>query len=167
MEIIGGILLLILGLIIWIIFKPIYLIVDTQNNKYTFSQVGTFHLSYSPVQRPRFKVKFFGITIPNSEKSEKKPVRKKNRKPFIKRSLSSWIFLIKGLLKSFRVKKLVGTADLDDVVLNSQLFAIYPFVNQGPVQLTTNFNNTYFLDLIIEARLNKMLYTFIIFLTKK
>lgn len=167
MEFIGWILILILVLIIWIIFQPVYLIVDTKKNKYTFSQVGTFHLSYFPLQKPRFKVKFFGITIPNSDKSDKKPMKKRNRKPFIKRSLSSWIFLLKGLLKSFRVKKLVGTADLDDVVLNSQLFAIYPIVNQGPIQLTTNFDNIYFLDLIIEARLNKMLYIFIIFLTKK
>ena len=167
MEVLIWILLLIMGLIIWIIFVPVYLIIDTQKKLYIISQVGTFHLSFSPVQKPHFRVKLFGIMIPESKKSPKIIDRKKNGKTFIKRSIQSWIFLIKGVLKSFKVKRLVGTVDLDDVVLHSQFFAIYPFINQGPVQLTSNLNNNYFLDLVIEGRLNKMLYTFIIFLTKK
>lgn len=167
MDVFIWILLLIMGLIIWIIFVPVYLIIDTEKKLYIISQVGTFHLSFSPVQKPHFRVKVFGIRIPDSKKSPKITDRKKNRKPFIKRSIQSWIFLIKGLLKSFRVIRLVGTVDLDDVVLHSQFFAISPFINQGPVQLTSNLNNSYFLDLVIEGRLNKMLFTFIVFITKK
>lgn len=167
MEFFGWILLLIIGLIIWIIFVPVYLKIDTHKNLYFISQAGTFHLSFTPGEKPNFKGRVFGILVPESYKSKRKAYRKKKRKPIIKRSIQSWIFLIKGLLKSFRVKRLVGTVDLDDVVLHSQFYAISPFINQGPVQLTSNLNNNYYLDLIIEGRLNKMLYTFIVFLTKK
>ncbi|ERM84684.1 hypothetical protein P872_23530 [Rhodonellum psychrophilum GCM71 = DSM 17998] len=167
MEVFGWVLLLILGLISWIIFVPIYLKIDTQKELYIISQMGTFHLSFTPGERPNFKVSVFGVLIPESKKYPKKPDIKKKRKPFLKRSMQSWLFLIKGLLKSFRIKRLVGTFDLDDVLLHSQLYAIYPFINRGPVQLISNLNNNYFLDLIIEGRLNKMLFTFLVFLTKK
>ncbi|WP_143961371.1 hypothetical protein [Litoribacter populi] len=171
MEIFGWILLLIFGLIvgllIWIIFVPVYLKIDTRNNLYLISQSGTFLFSFSPVQKPHFRVEVFGFMMPDSKKPKKKPSRKPKRKPYFKKSIQTWIFLIKGILKSFKIQKLVGTADLDDVVLHSQLFAIYPLINQGPVQLTSNLNNTYYLNLLIEGRLDKMLYTFIIFLIKK
>jgi len=158
---------LVIGLILWIIFVPFYLKIDTDHDLYTVSQFGTFLLIFTPVQEPHFSVKVFGISVSEQGKSVKKEPGKKKRKPFIKRSIQSWIYLIRGLLKSFRIKKLVGTIDLDDMVLHSQIYAIYPIINQGAVQLTTNLNNIYSLDMIIEGRLNKMLYTFITFLTKK
>jgi hypothetical protein len=171
MEVISLILLLIfvliLVLVIWIIFVPIYLKINTQNNIYLISQRGTFRLSFFPFQKPYLSVEVFGIELPDAIMSKKEPDRISKRKPFVRRSLPSWLFLIKGLINSFRIIKLSGTADLDDVVLHSQLYAFYPFINNGPIHLTSNLNNYYNLELIIEARLSKMLYTFIIFLTKK
>jgi len=171
MEVLGLVLLLILVmilmLVIWIIFVPVYLKIDTQNNIYLISQAGTFRLSYFPFRKPYICVKVFGIELPDATKNGKEPERISKRKTFVKRSLPSWSFLIKGLINSFRIIKLKGTADLDDVVLHSQLYAIYPFINRGPVELTSNLNNLYYLDLIIEGRLYRILYTFIVFLTKK
>jgi len=158
---------LIMVLVIWIIFVPVYLRIDTQNNIYLISQYGTFHLSFFPLQKPHMRMEVFGIRLPDSNRLKKDSESKAKKKPFIKRSFQSWSYLIRGLINSFRIIKLRGTADLDDVVLHSQFYAIYPFINRGPVQLTSNLNDIYYLDLIIEARLNKMLYTFIIFLTKK
>lgn len=164
MEVIGWILFLIIGLILWIIFTPVFLIIDTRKNRYELYQVGTFHLSFDPGELPLFKVRIFGILIPPSRPSEKSNGKKR---PFLKRSIQAWIFLIKGLLKSLKIKRLVGTIDWDDFVLHSQFYAISPFINQGTVQVTSNLDNNYYLNLIIEGKLNKMLYTFIIFLTKK
>ena len=107
MEAFGWILLLILvliiGLIIWIIFVPVYIKIDTQNNLFLISQRGTFHLSFTPVQKPHIKVKVLGILVPDSNKPKSKKEKKKKSKPLIKRSIRSWLFLIKALLKSFRV----------------------------------------------------------------
>lgn len=164
MEVIGSVLLLIIGLMIWTIFMPVYLNIDTRKNLYMLSQVGTFHLSFYPGEKPLFKVKVFGILIPQSKTSKKS---NEKRKPFLKRSIHAWIFLIKGMFKSFKIKRLVGTVDLDDVVLHSQFYAMAPFINQGNIQVTSNLDNNYYLNLIIEGRLNKMLYTFMLFLTKK
>ena len=47
------------------------------------------------------------------------------------------------------------------------MICILSFLNQGTVQVTSNLDNNYYLNLIIEGRLDKRLYTFIIFLTKK
>jgi len=171
MEVLGLILLLILVMVLallnWIIFVPVYLKIDTKNNIYLISQAGSFRLSFFPFQKPHMSVMVFGIELPNTIKNKKEPDRTSKRKTLIKRSLPSWLFLIEGFINSFRIIKLKGTADLDDVVLHSQYYAIYPFINRGPVELTSNLNNVYFLDLIIKGRLYKMLYTFIIFLTKK
>ena len=167
MEIFGWILLLVLVLFFWIIFVPFYLKIDTQKNLYQLTQAGIFHFSYMPGERPSFKLRVFGMLVPELKTQKSISDKNKKRKPFVKRSFRTWVFLVKGLFKSFKIIRLVGTADLDDFVLHSQLYALYPFINQGPVQLTSNIDNCYFLALTIEGRLNKMLYTFILFLTKK
>jgi hypothetical protein len=128
MEVLIGILFLIFGLMIWTIFTPVYLNIDTRKNLYKLSQTGTFHLSFCPGERPLLKMKVFGILIPQSRTSKK---TKDKRRPFIKKTIQAWIFLIKGLVKSLKLKRLAGTVDLDDFVLHSQFCAIAPLFKQG------------------------------------
>ena len=167
MEIFFGIFALLIALVLWIIFVPIYLQIDTRRGLYELKQTGTVQVSYSPGEKPSFKMKVLGFMIPSSAKPKAKKPKKKKNKPFFKRSFQTWIFLIKGIIKSFRIKKLIGTADLDNLVLHAQFFAISPTINHGPVMLTSNLNNQYFLNLLIEGKLHKMLYTFVLFLIKK
>lgn len=169
MEIFLGILALLFALVLWIVFVPVYLRIDTRRDIFELKQAGTVQLSILPGEKTAIKVKVFGLKVPSSAKPKaKKPKPQKERKkPFFKRSFQTWIFLIKGIFRSFRIKALVGTADLDDFVLHAQFFALSPLINHGPVMLTSNLNNQYFLHLLIEGKLHRVLYTFILFLIKK
>jgi hypothetical protein len=66
------------------------------------------------------------------------------------------MFLFKGVLNSFRVKRFILNIDVDDVVLNAQLIPILLLVSRGPVSMNTNFNGRNYLDLEVEGRLNKV-----------
>jgi len=57
--------------------------------------------------------------------------------------------------------------DLDDVVLNARMVPILFFLNTDTVSLNTNFSDRFYFRLEIDARVNKMLWTFFIFYLRK
>jgi hypothetical protein len=168
-HLIIGLLSFISVLIVWMLFVPVHLWINTDLNRYEFSQPGILTISLQPGKIPFYKIKILGLKIQTSDHakvSTAKPNEKKGRAG-IKRSFKTWMFLFKGVLNSFRVKRFILNIDVGDVVLNAQLIPILLLMSRGPVSMNTNFNGRNYLDLEVEGRLNKVLWTFIRFLTKK
>lgn len=169
MEIIIGLVIMFFALVLWIVFVPIHLRVDTSTNLYELNQKGTICMSLHPGEKRLLKIWVLGfpITASGKPKSEKKKEERKRSKPFLKRSFSTWLFLLKGMIKSIRIKRLICAVDFNDFVLNSQLSSILFLFNRGPVCITINFNRYYYFNLEMEGKLHKLIWAFILFLTKK
>lgn len=173
MIILLTILLIVISLIGWIVFVPVYLRINTNINQYELSQSGTISMALHPGEIPFFTMCIFGISVPVS--TSKKPQRRKESvksgrkkgRSFIKRSPQTWLYLIEGIVKSIKLKRLACTMDFMDVVLNAQLVPVMLLISRGPVQLSTNFTGQYYLHLEACAKINSVLWTFIRFLTKK
>ena len=156
-------------LILWIVLTPVYVRVNTDLNQYEVSQAGTLKVSFYPWEKPAMRMRVFGVTINMVKKKKKdRPVSgvKKSKSTF-KRSPSTWLYLVRGIYKSFQLKRLVCTVDLDDVVLTAQLIPIIVLMNSGVVSVNTNFMDRYFLYLEIKGRVNKLLWTFLRFFIKR
>ena len=171
MLVIYILLFIILALLLWIIFVPVYLRVDTVTGLYKMSQAGTVSMSLHPGESIWWRVRVFGFQVPvkvgrqqEKRKSVKAPAKQKSR---FKRSAAAWRYMLRGVFGSITLQRLECSVDLDNVVLSAQLVPALMLVNHGPVNITTNFNGRYYLHLKLKARLNKLIWTFIRFLTKK
>ena len=165
------ILTLILTIFFWMAFAPLNIIVDTVQNRYHVGQAGTVTLSWHPNERPYFKIHVFGLNVnphpkQRSAKSSAKPTKKGRAQT--RKSLNAWIYLFNGILKSFNVRRFEGTVDFDDVVLNAQLYPLFYFANGGATRISINFRGEYYLNIFIQGRIYRMLWTALRFyLTKK
>lgn len=169
LKIIGGLLILILIVLVWIIFVPVSVYIDTATNRYEVFQAGTFSASLVWENEPGVNLKIVGLPINTSKKSmiaqaspEKKEVKRKSQK-----SPEAMWFLIKGIAKSISLRKLVLDFDPGDVVLNAQLVPLLTQAQTKSIRIATNFNGQLYAHVEMEAYLYKMLWTFIQFLTKK
>lgn len=171
MVIIYILLILIFSLLLWVVFVPVYLRIDTAMGKYELSQTGTMRMSLCPGEAPLWRMWVLGFKVPITvgEKQRKVPVEKApvNKKPNFKRSPAKWRYMIRCVLHSITLQRLLCTIDVENVVLNAQLVPVLMLVNRGPVSITTNLNGQYYLHLEVKAQLNKLIWTFIRFLTKK
>jgi hypothetical protein len=162
-------LILLSVLILWIVFIPVYLKVNTDLNRYEVSQTGTVTIAFHPGQLPPMSVWIFGIRINMVKKENVTPSksRREKKKGTIKRSPSAWLYLLQGIYNSFSLKSLVCAVDLDDVVLNAKLVPVLLLLNRDVVSLRTNFTDRNFLNLNIQVKVNKLIWTTFRFYTKK
>ena len=155
---------------VWVVFVPVYIEVNTDNNLYQISQAGTVRISFHPAGHPLVTMYMLGFKVNTNQKRSSesvKAVRKQRKRPF-KRSLNSVMYLLKGIARGFHCKRFICSLDLDDVIWNAQLVPVFHFINSGPVQLSINFRKRYYLDMLIQVRINQLVWTFIrFFLTKK
>ena len=155
--------------ILWIVFIPVYLKVNTDLNQYEVRQPGTVRIAFHPWQRSAMSMWIFGFRIKmlKDDKTLRPITDREKKKGTIKRSLSTWLYLLQGIHNSFRLRKLVCSVDLDDVVMNAKLVPVVLLLNRGAVSLSTNFTNRNFLYMDIKVRVNKLLWTIFRFYTKK
>lgn len=158
--------------LLWILFTPVRLFIDTDSSRYELVQRGVFFMAVHPGEKFTLDLRIFGISLPNSEKSseKRKPEKKvtlKKKPAGLKRSLRAWRFLVKEVIKSFQVNNLIIDIDTDDVALNAQLVPVALLASHYPVQVSTNFCGRVYLHMEVIARLNKLLWIFIRFLIKK
>lgn len=159
----------IIVLISWIIFMPVNIKINTTLDLYQVSQAGTVVISFHPHEAQPVAARIFGVKVnlrkeksPGDEKIERKASKKMRKSP------EAWSALFNGLLKSFQCRRFACSLDLGDVVLNAQLLPVLYALSRGPVRLRTNFTGEYFLDVFIQARINRMLWPVVrFFLTKK
>lgn len=169
--IVTGILAAIFVLILWVILVPVYVSVDTHCNRYEVNQKGIASIALHPGRMPLLKMRILGVAITRPLKIKRKKQRPESpvssKKRGLKRSLASWLYLMKGAFRSFRIIKLKATIDFDDVVCNAQLVPVMLLLSRGNVDVSTNFIRQNYLILLIEWRPYKLLWTWITFLTKK
>lgn len=161
---------LLILLLMWVIFVPVLLKINSRSQEYYIRQPGIFSISLSPDIEKAFRIRVFGIHVklkPATKPVEQLPVKKKKPGSFRKKSADDLFFLIRGIMRAIKIKELILQADLNDVVLNAQVVPLTLLASRGVVQVSVNFNKTYYFGLIMEARIHKMLWTYIRFLTKK
>ena len=163
--------LLFLLLLIWIVFTPIVVEINSDSARYEVRQRGILFMRFNP-HKVKWELRLLGINIPLRKTEEKKPKtqkleRSEKKKKGFHRSANTWRFLIQRGLMSLRLRKLWIDIDTDDVVLNAQLVPLVYFLSRGPVKLSTNYNGRVSLQLLLEGQLNKLIWVFMRFLTKK
>lgn len=157
-------------LALWVIFVPIYLRIDTRLNQYQISQQGTIKFSFHPYEHAAFRFRIFGVTLKQqrlTEEEEKPAKPKRGDQPPKKRSLQAWSYLFQGMYKSLRLCRLNCTMDFDDPVFNACMIPLVRMADRGGINASINFQHHYYLDLLVQIRLNKILWTFIRFSTLK
>ena len=156
--------------ILWIIFLPVNIRVDTTRGLYKISQPATISLSFHPHESRTvsFRVLGWPLDIRLKEKAKeggnKRPRQSRSARM---KSVNAWTHFFKGVIKSVGCRRFICRIDFDDVVLNAHLFPIAYLASRGPVVLDINFRKEYHLDVWIQVRVYRMLWTFICFsLTK-
>lgn len=153
-----ALLLIVICLLLWILFQPVIILIDTDSEIYQIRQKGTFAIALKDNLKFRFKV--MGIEVKPG--SDKRKQRKKSRKGR-KRAPSHRFQLLRSCLTAIRVRKLIVDIDTDDVVLNAQLIPLAWFLsNKDEDRLCNiNFEGTLMIYLLIEIRLYLILKAFV------
>lgn len=171
MVLIITILALLSILICWIVFVPFIIRIDTEADHYDFYQPNTLHLSLYPGEKIYVRIKVFGFRLPAMARTRVKITHTTSKasgknKFLANKTPQDWWFLVKGAIKSFRLKNLYLNIDLEDVVLNAQLVPLLLFLSRKPVQITTNFTRQYCLRLEAQWQLYKLLWALFKFILK-
>ena len=134
--------------LLWVIFIPVNIKVDTARGLYEIKQAGTVTVSLHPGVAPLVRIRILGFRIDtHGKETAKRAGREKVKTRWPKRVKRSgtWIYLVKGIVKSFHFKRFICSIDFNDVVLNAQLFPIGYFASRGPVMFNINFEKKYLL----------------------
>jgi hypothetical protein len=164
---------LLVFVILWIVFAPVSLRINTDLHKYEIVQPGTIRLAFDPAKRRVTSVDVLGIRVRKRQKKMASPAsdkesRAKERSAWrLRRSTSTWLYLMRGVYQSFRIRHFIVTLDLDDVVLNAKLIPVVLLLNRGPFHVSTNLNNRYLLNTEIQLRVYRVLWCTLVFFLKK
>lgn len=154
--------------VLWIICFPVNISVDTRRGLYRISQPATINVSFHPNESPAFRLRILGWPVDMRYREKvKQPDRKKQRRSSRMKSPRAWMRLLSGVVNSFRCRRFICRVDFDDVVLNAQLFAIAYFSSSGPVVVDVNFRKQYELDVWIQLRIYRVLWSFMRFFVTK
>lgn len=158
--------LLLLAILVWLLFSPIRLKIDTRESAYLCSWLGIGRVQLLPVtddlviqlQIWFWKKNFYPLR-PNPQKEKPKETRKKKKK----RKMNFQKYKRKGLrlVRSFRVKAFRLNLDTDDYLQNSYLYPFFHLLSNNNRQLTINYRGETELLLIVENRVARMLIAFL------
>jgi hypothetical protein len=156
--------------VLWIIFLPVNIRLDTRQGLYKITQPATVSVSFHPSESPVIRIRVLGWPIeirPKEGTIEADERQRKQRRSSRMKSFNAWRHLFSGIVRSFSCRRFICRVDFDDVVLNAQLLPIAYFSSRGPVVLDINFRKEYHLDVWIQVRVYRVLWSFIRFsLTK-
>ncbi len=162
------VLFFVLGLLLWL---PIELQVDTENDVYRMQWRGIFGLRALPEStRWRFFFKVFFIekewrrdtVAAAAEKPEKPAPRKTNRKKSKPAIPVRRIWqLVKNMLRSIEVRRCHIALDTDDYPRNAILFPVFFLLSTGRRQLIINFNGEQVIQLHLQTRLYRVAGAFL------
>ena len=148
----------------WILFLPIRLVINTEDEQFYIKQSGTFKVTFKldELELVYLRVRLFYISFSlypiRSILNDAKPADKKKRK---KRNLSirtiHLLFkIIKNNLSTYKVKKLIVNIDTGSVITNSYLFPVGEIIGGKDIRLSINNSNDYNLEVLIENTLFMM-----------
>jgi hypothetical protein len=156
-------------IVLWVIFMPLVIKVNSDESIYEVRQWGTFLVKVEFDEIFRFYFYLFGFEIPKGTENKKRdsvPIRKAKKKTFLKGNFTKWKVFIGNLRKAISVKRLVLDVDTGDVVLNAQAIPALYFLNSRRVTLSTNFIGRVFVEFIAYIYLHRVLWAFIKFKLK-
>ena len=149
--------------ILWLLFAPMVLKIDTQRQLYyiRWLGIGSCQLKVLPdglvltLQFWFWKKEIHPLEVLVKQQKSQSP-KKKNKKRS-SRSLWEWKRLGTRLLKSFTVKQFRLRLDTDDYILNSYLFPVIHLLNFEARQVSINYLGESSLQLQIENILIRLL----------
>ena len=157
---------IILLTLLWILFGPVIILINTDRNRYRVALPGIFGVSLIPsdeIFHLRFRVFFIPFTF-HPFRTVRRRRKKKPGKAARKKSRGRIYGGIKtagDAIRSFRIRKLRLDMDTDDFAWNSWLIPAFSMVNNENVQLKVNFEGNLSLQLDLRTRVGTLLWIFI------
>lgn len=155
---------IILGFVLWLLFAPITISINTYDEIYQLSMMGVLIIRYLPDETGVLRGKAFFIPFrfrPDSLKTERKKkdgdkeaIPEKNTT--IWHGLSQVKFysrLFREILFSFRIQRLYAQVDTGDVVINAYLYPLALLYKTKRFDVNINFDDELGLILIVKNRL--------------
>lgn len=135
-----------------LMFLPLTLVVNTNQNKYNISQPGIFRVDLlwhkDALPKLSFRVLFFKFKI-NAAKGKKR-VPTKERKRSV-RKIKKPLWLMKKILRKIHLKRFYADIDTGDFPLNAQLIPVCNSLGHPNVDININFFNTNRVDIKVMA----------------
>ncbi len=162
-----GLIILIIIIIIfgYILFFPLTLKIDTDNDRYYFRLPGIFGFrirknesgwktGYS-VFLFRFNIQLFS---PHKHRKTDKERPEASGGSLKKRFRTDYLSLVVRVIKSFRLKRLRWNIDTGDYPLNAQLIPVASFMSSDRVDLSVNFQDNNAFYVILQSYLARIIY---------
>jgi len=153
-------------LLVWILFGPVILSIDTNYGIYKLSLPGVISVRFDPGST-KYPVRawlfFIPIRINPFSIQGKKTAKQQTNKPAKRKSsFKHGRKFAQRMLKVIRIKKLELDLDTDDFLLNAWLIPAFAAVNNNNnINLQVNFEGLLFLKLDIRTRIGTILWLFI------
>lgn len=151
------------ALLLWILFVPVSLFLDTDTNRYYLVLPGIFKAVVVP-STEIFHIRVWIFFIPfrfNPFKDKTGRRKGKYKKPSKKWRLKKFAEgrqIISDAVRSIRIRKLLLDIDTDDFMLNAWLVPAFSMVNSRDIQMRVNFEGTSSLFLDLRTRLGNLLW---------
>ncbi|MBL7112359.1 MAG: hypothetical protein ISS19_10515 [Bacteroidales bacterium] len=152
--------------LLWLLFAPLIIRVDSDNQRYSLSVPGIFKAMVVPDDK-LFHIRLWVLFIPfkidpmrrRMKKGEEqgRNKRKKRRRDFSK-LMKARLMALKELIRSFTLKKLWLNLDTDDFILNSHLVPVFTTINNQDVNLTVNYEGEISLFMVLNNRIASLLW---------
>ena len=160
------VLILLLLFFCWILFLPIRLVINTENEQFYIKQSGTFKVTFKldELELVYLRVRLFFISfnlypirsILNDSKPSDSKKRKKKKRNLSIRTMHLFFKIIKNNLSTYKVKTLIVNIDTGSVITNAYLFPVGEIIRGKYIRLSINNSNDYNLEVLIENTLYMM-----------
>ena len=163
--IIIGILLI---LLCWLLFAPIFLYINTDEKRYMAGLTGILNLRLIPDEDQifflRMRVVFIKINFYPFKQKEKKTKAifkrkgsKKKRKIPGRRTIWLMMKIFRKIIKSSRLKTLYLNIDTEDVISNAYLIPIFAGLHRNNINLSVNYAGNVEMIINVENNIFHML----------
>lgn len=153
--------------VVYVLFAPIILYVDTDKSQYFIQLKGIVKASLEPMKDEVFRVKitvlFFNFYVYPLKYKFQKNINKKVKRTVKKRSIEFRKIL--RVLNSFKIKKMLLNIDTGDWTLNAKLYPLFYFSNYTKGNFRVNFQGRNQLVLHIQNRPIDIIKSYINFKT--
>lgn len=155
---------LLLVFLFWLLLVPVIIYTNTDRNRYLLTLPGIFRAVVVP-HEGLFHIRGWIIFIPFKFNPFKQRKSKAERKPKKKKKKRVWrsgnFRMMKGALRTFRIRRLEADIDTDDFTLNAWLVPVFSAVNQENIRLQVNFEGHQSLLLDLRVTLGALLWSII------
>ncbi len=145
---------------------PVHFSIDTDEGLYLIRQPGFFLIRFIPGKNFGVETRIAGIKV-NVKGTPNEPPKKRVSRQGKRYSLSAWMFLVERIFRSFETKRFEMDIDTTDFALNAQLIPIAYFASRQPYSININFTGRNYLRVLITVRPIKLIWAYLLFLTKK